>query len=251
VATVEEYTDPYLAHYAYVPPAGSGICEVCHVVVEGTWTQCESCNLTRAQVSRPARVVVPVSLFTWPGQLHHVLRNYKDGWTDSVRDRLGMRVSATLGRFLREHEACLSGDESFDVVTVVPSSKRPHPHPLEDAVMRVQDLRDRFRRTLDPGVKPILHRRASDTGFEVNADVGGATVLIIDDTFTSGAALQSAASAIRLAGAADVATVTVGRFFRPEYNDTTRDFWAAVERRDFSFDRCCLEPDPTWIWPPP
>jgi hypothetical protein len=53
-----------------------------------------------------------------------------------------------------------------------------------------------------------------------------------------------------VAGAGDVAAVTIGRFFNSEYSDATRAFWAAAEERTFSFDRCCLEPDPAWVWPP-
>jgi hypothetical protein len=43
-------------------------------------------------------------------------------------------------------------------------------------------------------------------------------ILLIDDTFTSGARLQSAASALALAGATVVAAFTLGRFIRPDYN---------------------------------
>ncbi len=251
MASVEEYTDPYLAHYTYVPPVGPAVCDVCHVAVETGWPRCESCELTTGQVSRPARLMAPVSLYTGLDQLHHVLRNYKDSRIEAIRERLGMRVSATLGRFLRDHEACLSGGGRFDIVTVVPSAKRPHPHPLETAILRVRDLRDRFGRMLEPGTEPVQHRRASDTGFRIVGSVSEARVLLIDDTFTSGAALQSAASAIGLAGASDVAAVMIGRFFRPEYSDTTHTFWAAVKARGFSFGRCALEPDPKWVWPPP
>jgi hypothetical protein len=210
--TVEEYTDPFLKTYTYVPPVGPGICSVCHVVVSGTWTRCWSCNQTSRDVSRPARVVVPISLYQGLDQLHHVLRNYKDGRTDEVRDPLGMRVSATLGRFLRDHEACISGAAEFDLVTAVPSAKRSHPHPLEEAILRVRSLADRFQRTLDVRSAGIDHGKATDTGFEVTVTLSDATVLLVDDTFTTGAALQSAASALYLAGAADVAAVTIGRF---------------------------------------
>jgi hypothetical protein len=250
VPTVEEYTDPYLRSYAYVPPVSPGICEVCHVVVDGAWPRCWSCHQILGQIARPARIVVPISLYRGLEQLHHALRGYKDGRTDAVRDPLGMRVSATLGRFVRGHEVCLSGGDPFQVVTSVPSAKRQHPHPLETAILRVRALAPRFRRTLRPGSVEIKHLHAADGGFDVVAGVEDATVLLVDDTYTSGAALQSAASALYLAGARDVVGVTIGRFFNSEYSDVTRAFWTAVGERTFSFERCCLEPDPAWAWPP-
>jgi hypothetical protein len=183
-----------------------------------------------------------------------MLRKYKDGETQGIRDQMGMRVSATLGRFVRDHEHCISASGTgFDIVTTVPSAKRPHPHPLEVAALRVADLRARFIRTMSPGPKPADHLTGSDQAFAVDAveAVAGATILLLDDTFKGGAALQSAASALWLAGAADVAAVVIGRFFRPQYSDYTRAFWAEVRSRPFTFARCCLETDPSWQWPPP
>jgi hypoxanthine-guanine phosphoribosyltransferase len=111
---------------------------------------------------------------------------------------------------------------------------------------------DRFARVLDPGSTEVGHSTASDRGFVVTQDVAEQSVLVLDDTLTSGAALQSAASAIRLAGAGDVAAVTVGRYFKPESTDLHGKFLAAATAVPFSFDRCCLKGgDARWMWPPP
>jgi predicted amidophosphoribosyltransferase len=249
--TVEEYTDPYLSSYTFVPPTGPGICSVCHVAVDG-WSTCWSCNQTEGQVSRPARLVVPVSLYQGLSPLWVMLRNYKDGRTETVRDQLGMRLSATLGRFIRDHESCMVQDDApFDVVTTVPSSKRAHPHPMEATALRVKSLAERYRRTLEATASPAKHNAASDQAFDVIANVRGARVLLLDDTFTSGAALQSAATALHLVGAADVAAVTAGRYYNRGYNDLTRTFWETVRNQPFSFDACCLETASGWVWPPP
>jgi hypothetical protein len=66
-------------------------------------------------------------------------------------------------------------------------------------------------------------------------------VLLVDDTFTSGARLQSAASALALGGATVVAGVVVGRFCNPGFNDATQQLWDDASERRFSFDTCCLE----------
>lgn len=248
--TVEEYTDPYVSTYTYVPPAGPNVCENCHTAVEGTYHRCYSCSQSIAQVSRPARVVVPISLYRGLEQLHHVLRQYKDARTEEIRAPLQMQVAAILGRFLREHEGCISGGAgSYDFVTIVPSSGgRSDPHPLETSVGLVRNLASRFARTLQPGPVSISHNHASDRGFAVVHDVSGARVLLLDDTLTSGARVQSAASALYLAGAADVAVVAIGRFFKPDFSTTHRSLWDAARKRGFSFERCCLESDHTWNW---
>src|SRR5262249_62149192 len=59
--------------------------------------------------------------------------------------------------------------------------------------------------------RPDQRERDLDPGrFDV-APVPGARVLLIDDTWTTGASAQSAAMALRTAGARSVATVVIGR----------------------------------------
>lgn len=70
--------------------------------------------------------------------------------------------------------------------------------------------------------------------------LGGARVLVIDDTLTTGARLQSAASALLLNGASAVAAIVVGRVINPEWNDSCRRIWDEARAAQFSFDHCCL-----------
>jgi orotate phosphoribosyltransferase len=72
-------------------------------------------------------------------------------------------------------------------------------------------------------------------------DVRGSRVLLLDDTYTSGAAVQSAASALQMAGAHVVAAVVVGRYVKPDFSDDTRALWDEVMSTAFTFDSCCLE----------
>lgn len=112
--TVEEYTDPYLSTYTYVPPAGPNVCTVCHTAVEGTYRRCYSCNQSIAQVSRPALVVVPISLYRGLEQLHHVLRQYKPcrrdlglGYHWSANQRIADRKTSTRSVVLPREPAVL------------------------------------------------------------------------------------------------------------------------------------------------
>lgn len=78
-------------------------------------------------------------------------------------------------------------------------------------------------------------------------DVVGTAFLLVDDTLTSSARLQSAASALQLAGADVVAAVTVGRYLNPERSQTDLQLLARARAAPFRFDECCLErPDPLW-----
>jgi hypothetical protein len=93
---------------------------------------------------------------------------------------------------------------------VVPSGRgRPGPHPLQALAapylarpwlsLRPRPGGDPWARTLDP------------TRFQATGLPPGAAVLLLDDTWVSGASAQSAAVALKLAGAAAVAVVVVGR----------------------------------------
>jgi adenine/guanine phosphoribosyltransferase-like PRPP-binding protein len=66
-------------------------------------------------------------------------------------------------------------------------------------------------------------------------------VLIVDDTFTSGARAQSAASALTLAGAEVVAVVPIGRYLRPAFSQEAADLWERARAIPFSFDSCSAE----------
>jgi hypothetical protein len=104
-------------------------------------------------------------------------------------------------------------------------------------------FRDRAADILRRGPVQVGHRRADDLGFLVDADVDGARILLVDDTLTTGARVQSAASALQLAGGRVVATVVVGRVIRPEWSRESAALWRAARSRRFSFDTCCLERD--------
>lgn len=75
--------------------------------------------------------------------------------------------------------------------------------------------------------------------FQVSDDIAGRTVLVIDDTWTSGARIQSAAWALKLAGATRVAAVVIGRHFDRDYGENERYFQQA-KKIPFSWEVCCV-----------
>ncbi|MHB8325215.1 MAG: hypothetical protein ACYDHB_12485 [Candidatus Dormibacteria bacterium] len=68
----------------------------------------------------------------------------------------------------------------------------------------------------------------------------GRRVLLLDDTFTTGAAPQSAASALAIAGAQEVVAVVVGRVIDPGFSAPAGQLWRRVAALPFDFERCCL-----------
>jgi predicted amidophosphoribosyltransferase len=239
----EDFTDPYIRTLTPVPPAGPGVCDVCHGAPNTGFPRCYSCAQTIGQVSRPVDLVVPISLYEPASQLHHVLRSYKDGHTAAVRRDFTVRLGALLHRFMRGHGDCIrAAGGDWSIVTSVPSSEdRPGVHPFEGVIELSSELGPSYRRTLSRGPVSIDHNQADDEGFVVIDDVEGEFILLLDDTFTSGARAQSAASALQLAGAEVSAMVPIGRYIRPEWNDEARSLFDDARATGFDFAVCCLE----------
>lgn len=214
MATVEEFTDPHLGTYTPPPPAGPGVCDVCHGVPSPGYTRCWSCDSSTESVNRPLELIIP---------------------------------TAILHRFLREHARCIeqAAGGTWDTVTIVPSKEaRAEPHPLENAIKLGKSLAPQYRALLAADQPETIDRVYGDIrGFKTVEDVTGRRVLLVDDTFTSGATFQSAASRLALDGATVVAGVVIGRVIStgdPLY--PAKDvFWEEQRRLAFSFDRCCLE----------
>lgn len=245
--TLEQVTDPLAGACTPVPHAGPGVCNICHNWPNPGFPRCYSCAQVLAQVSRPCELVVPTSLVTTrANQLYWELSRYKAaGVREELRRRFQRDLVGLLGRFLRDHHGCIAGlaGGGWDGVVVVPSSKdRTGLHPLVEAFSHYRPLRTAHRRVLGPGPAAIGWNTASDRGFEVLDDVEGERLLIVDDTYTTGARSQSAASALQLAGAAVIAIVPIGRVINlnPGYPHV-HEAWKRQRQARFDFNVCCLE----------
>jgi hypothetical protein len=232
------------AELARVPDAGPGVCAVCRSGPGPGLALCRSCTEVMRQVSYPTANVVPISLYTLDSRLWRVLRYYKDASGPGSR-LLGLEVAGIIARFTAEHLGCVAGllGGDPDVVTSVPTTRpeqRPGRHPLETTIGRVADLASRYAPLLVRGPACVDHKLADDDAFAVPRRLGGERVLVVDDTLTSGARLQSAVSALRLNGASAVAAIVVGRVIDPGWNENSRRIWEQARETPFSFDRCCL-----------
>ncbi len=167
-------------------------------------------------------VVLPISWSVAGGPLNRVLRAYKDDPLDVVRRESAAGLAAVLERFLCEHEACAAaaaGVARFSLVTTVPARADRNRGPLRALVRGSPSVVGRYARSLaSAGGRPPPHRFVADR-FRALTRVEGAAVLLIDDTWTTGASAQSAAHVLKRAGARRVALIVIGRHVNAGFDD--------------------------------
>jgi predicted amidophosphoribosyltransferase len=216
--TVEEASGAYLRAMRNVPPVAPGICEICKTFIDESFTTCYAC------LSQPNRldVVVPITYSEHLGQMHTALRYYKDGVPD-VQRYVMPRLAAILWRFLEEHEPCVAraaGVRRFTVVTTVPSSAPDRDEMrknLRTIVGWCDPIKNRYRRVLRATGDAPPGRAYDERRYVASERADDESVLLIDDTWTTGGHAQSAAHALGRAGASDVALVVIGRHLNPEW----------------------------------
>jgi hypothetical protein len=180
-------------------------------------------------------------------QLAHELWHYKYDVDLAVRRRLEIRLAAVLWRFLAQHEACVArtlGVPSFSIVTTVPGTrKRDDEHPLARITRTlVHQTRTRYQELLTLGPHASAPERTvlADRYRPTRSLTDGPAVLLIDDTWTTGARAQSAAIALHKAGAAEVAVIVIGRHFDRGYG-SGESYYRQARAQHFSWDKCCLD----------
>jgi len=233
--TVAELTEPY-GNFMLGPVRGPRVCDVCLTFTDG-YPRCYTC----ARTPQALDALAPISYSVATGQLHHVLAAYKrhDG---RVARQLSIQLAAVLWRFLSGHERCLAhaaGVPSFDLVATVPSGvgERDESHPLHQIVSEiVAPTRGRHRRMLARTAAPVAPHEFDRRRYEASSRINGAAVLLIDDTWTTGANVQSAATVLKEAGAQTIAAVVIGRHLNREWGQNERRLSALA--RPFDWTRC-------------
>ena len=215
---------------ALAPPAPSSVepegCRICRGWAGTRFDVCFSCSTTLSRVSHPCETVAVMSLCRGGSPLHELLRDYKDGGT-RTRAVLSSRVAALASAFLWR-EGPEVAPAGWDAVVAVPSTAgRPGPHPLEEALGRADWLAPQLAISALTyvGSGRCGHREADEDGFRIDPGLIGLRVLVVDDTWASGARVQSAASALASAGV-DVAGVAVlGRYLIPMAGTGIERWW--------------------------
>jgi predicted amidophosphoribosyltransferase len=218
VPTVAELSGLY-ANFMFGPRRGPEVCDVCFNFTEG-YGRCYACAHSELWLD----AVAPISYSIGREQLHHALKGYKRLGGDVGR-RLGVELAAVLWQFLDLHERCVcarAGVERFEIVCTVPSGdrERDRDHPLRWIVGDVvAPTRGRHRRVLRRSEAEVPAREFDAGKYEVVDDVEGRSVLLIDDTWTTGANAQSAAAALKTAGACGVGAVVIGRYLNRDWHE--------------------------------
>lgn len=240
--TVGELSALY-ENFMLSPRPGPGVCRQCFNLTDG-YDRCYACTRHPSLLE----VVVPVSYSVAHEQLHHVLASYKR-LTGEVARRLAVQLAAVLWRFLELHERCAAravGADEFLVVTTVPSGDRmrDEPHPLRWIVSDlVGPTRGRYERLLRRSSAEVAPRSFSSEKYMPQRSLHGEPVLLIDDTWTTGANTQSAAAALKLAGAGPVAAVVIGRHVNRDWHDNELKLRALATPFDWRGCALCSRPE--------
>lgn len=243
MATVREVAELLEGSLRNPAPARAGICPLCRGFPRSGYERDRGC------ASNPEYLdaIAPISYAPGLAQLHTALRIYKEGATQEVRARSRLQLAAVLWRFLALHERCIAvaaNSPGFGLVTVVPSKTgtrddhRPHLRELVGSTCR--HTADRFERLLRPTDQSSAERRFSAGRFVATRRLNNADVLLVDDTWTTGASAQSAACALKAAGARCVGLVVIGRWVRTDFEDHGARL--AALPASFDWSTCALHP---------
>lgn len=202
------------ALYPIGPDRPAAACVVCRGPARSGFARCYQCDshemLGHGLV---ADAVVPISYAVRGTAFADDLWRYKSGRACSTSARRSL-LSLLLA-FLDDHAACIwrtVATPAPDRLAVVPSGTgRPGPHPLLALTSPY------LRLPLWPLViRPGSQGRDLDVRRFLAGRAGaGRSVLLLDDSWVSGASAQSAAAALKLAGASYVAIVVLGRHVNP------------------------------------
>jgi hypothetical protein len=199
-----------------VPHPAPGRCGTCQGPVRPGYVRCYQCELhAQSAPGLLADAVAPVAFAIKGSPLARDLWLYKAGRPES--GAAGSRLLLLLLAFLHDHGSRvwrLAGMARPSHACVVPSGRgRAGPHPLQALAapylalpwvsMHPRPSGDPWARSLDAG------------RFRAGPGAAEAEVLLLDDTWASGASAQSAAVALKRAGARAVAVVVIGRHVPP------------------------------------
>lgn len=200
-----------------VAPHHAQSCERCFGAVKyrdagETWPVCWNCR----QYGDAIDTFVPITYSVDAG-LESMLHRYKDRGVNWLRRPL----ASLLTTFLRGHADCIDQDaRGIDVATIVPSDNQTRSFNHVEGLLHGisgDPVLNRFAWSIDAVARDRSVGRPERGELRPSAyvvdgsEVDGAAVLLLDDTWTSGASASSTAAALKHAGALHVTVLTVGR----------------------------------------
>ncbi|WP_217441261.1 ComF family protein [Nocardia barduliensis] len=229
IESIASLSDTLVSELVAPPPAEVGVCPRCR-----TWTnvydgaECENCDEIAEALGVSAVSLSVVSLYSKPSLLRDWLTRYKGRVDDSepfIESYVPI-VRALLGRFFIEHgQAMWALSNGLDGVVVVPSTDRAGPHPLEE-ILRSLELSLPMLPILRRGSGDLRFRHPSPEGYSVTGQSREERrLLLVDDVYTTGARINSAAYALSQAGYVVCSAVVIARRINPDYCPPALEFW--------------------------
>lgn len=254
-----------ISYFHNVTPAGPGTCTVCRQPSQSE--MCDRCTSTKDALDG---LTCDYTFFM----------SYTDGWNPSGRSQSAqtMRLykssqpparSVTDVHLLTNivtwiHDGCIRDTElgkGWDAATYVPSrTSRVGDHPVSKVTTNVARLvgdepnensaRRISRQPIEVGGRDAPRIAAADrfaVPDSVRPSIEGKRVLLVDDMWTTGTSMQSAAAALKLAGATSVTGLCVSRWLAWNWEPHV-PLLEKVTKRAYdpfsciAFDRCCDVP---------
>ncbi|WP_280463591.1 ComF family protein [Nocardia carnea] len=215
-------------------PGTPGVCIVCRAPADRD--RCGRCldhQRKYGDLLADRTIILTYALGYCPDGHHqsaHEVRAYKGFRGAPAVARCRENLQLMIRSSVELHRGCFdtSLGAAWNALTFVPSNERPgSDHPvsaLARAVTVNAALEASLRKfLLQPGPDCAAKRQLSDDKFVVpekwRDTVEGSHVLIVDDTWTTGASAQGAAIAVKQAGAATVTVLCVSRWLRWDWAD--------------------------------
>lgn len=212
-------------------------CRICATPVRG-FDRCWRCEQMRDVVGI-ADVVAPLMYAITGTPSADLVYDYKNHPARGVRASHGAVVSELVRLALSRHGSCFEAAAGLSISRrlVIPSlTNRPGHHPFSVLMQKLEVVSEAVR--LLPAPEATCDRAINDKFvLAPNARLDGQHVLILDDVWTTGSNAQSAALAVRRAGAAAVSVLVVSRWLSPRRR-LTAEFIAARLNRAYDPDVC-------------
>ncbi|KAA1250751.1 amidophosphoribosyltransferase [Mycobacterium simiae] len=213
-------------------------CVTCTTPVDG-YERCYRCQHDRC-AGVAADVVAPLVYGIERRQSGMVLRHYKDDPSAQARRQHARVLRRLLYLGITRHQACIEtlvGQPVSARVAVPSLNRRPGVHPFVALAAAMKATGEDL--TLSPAAGATGERLASATQFEVTSARGltGQHILVLDDTWTTGSRAQSAALALRAAGAGHVSVMVIGRWLSPGFGRNA-EFVSTRLRREYDPGIC-------------
>ena len=217
----------YGSYLHNVRPHLPGLCRVCAAPISASYTLCRPCNLSATAAQSVRQLADRIAFMTYAiegGQAYSALRGYK---TPVFQARHWNAVATWTVWFLRRHAPHthqLAGTAAEWRWATIPSvrSARIGEHPLHRIVANTWATHTEAPLlATQPSQDPA---RGYDPGrFTAQPLPSGSHVILIDDSWTTGANVQSATTALKAAGAEQVSVMILGRLLRTDW-EPTRQF---------------------------